>query len=326
MRFLFFILLPALLTSCPSGEDDPVPDAGTTCSGDFYVSAGTGSDMFPGTRAKPYKTITTALSFAGAGQTVCVLPGTYDVVLGEVFPIVIPQGVILTGDVANNGDGVTPTQISGGGNPPGFPAGTIGAAVVLSLNTTLSGFSISVPQGDHMGIGGIGVITDGGDDIVIDSNTIHDISFDDDAWSGGGGIYAAAGSVTVKDNIFFNIQDGIALVNSNVSLIARNNRFNECSDNCVYVNGTPAVDLGTVSEPGNNIFQNSSQRVTQDLARGLFNCSGTIVYAVGNTWNATALAPGGIYPALTITNAGDLPNIMQSNAAECGGSYGQVEL
>lgn len=327
MRFLIIILfLITLLSGCPSGEDDPAPDIGATCLGDIYVSATTGSDLFTGTRAKPFKTITVALTSANTGQTVCVLPGTYNAILGEAFPIIVPQGIILTGDVVNYGEGLIPTLISGGGDPSGFPAGTLGVAVMLSTNTTLSGFSITVPQIDHTGIGGIGVMTNGGDGIVISANTIHDISFDDDTWPGGGGIYADSGSLTVNENIIYNIQDGIALLNSSANLTVRNNLFSECSDNCVYVNGAPSVDLGTVADPGNNFFQNSAQRVTQDQARGLFNCSGVTVNAAGNFWNVTVLAPGGIYAAQTITNAGDLPNIMQSNAAECGGMYGQVEL
>jgi len=156
--------------------------------------------------------------------------------------------------------------------------------------------------------------------------TIHDISFDDNTWSGGGGIYAAAGSLTVNNNVIYNIQDGFALVGSTASLVARGNILTECSDNCVYVNGTPSVDLGTAADPGNNILQNSALRVTQDQARGFFNCSGITINAVGNTWNTTAKVPGGIYSSQTIIDVGDLPNILQSTAVACGGSYGQVVL
>ena len=321
---LIVILVLLALTACKNNDDTPGKEI--VCLGELYVNENIGDDIFPGTRVAPYKTITTALTFAVAGQTVCVAPGIYDTSLMEAFPVVVPQGVRLIGDVANKGIGSTATLISGGGNPPGFAPNTIGAAVVLSANATLSGFSITVPVSDHIGIGGIGVVSDGGDGILITANTIHDISFDDNTWSGGGGIYAAAGSLTVSKNDIYNIQDGIALVASTATLTARGNRITECSDNCVYVNGTPSVDLGTATDPGNNTLQNSVARVTQDKAVGLFNCSGVTINAVGNTWNATTRAPGGVYPSQTIIDGGDFPNILQSTAVECGGSFGKVVL
>ncbi len=121
---------PAALTSNPC--------AGVT----LYVDFSTGVDTNPGTQASPFKTITHAMSVATSGTTVQVAPGIYDassLSTPEVFPITVPAGVLLIGNEGSKGSG---TSIVGGGQVPGFPAGT-GAAVLPGAGSTIAGFTIT---------------------------------------------------------------------------------------------------------------------------------------------------------------------------------------
>lgn len=66
-------------------------------SGAFYVDSANGSDTGYGTSVEdPFATITHALTVAGAGDTIRILPGTYSAATGETLPI-SPVGVLLQG-------------------------------------------------------------------------------------------------------------------------------------------------------------------------------------------------------------------------------------
>lgn len=126
--------------------------AGTLCCiGTVWtVDAVNGSDANPGTAGLPFKTITKALSAATAGSQVKVLPGTYDTVNGETFPIRVPPGVSLVGDEANRGAGSTPTRIVGCGGTAPHPA-----ALFLGASASVAGFTIACStggNGDHSSI------------------------------------------------------------------------------------------------------------------------------------------------------------------------------
>jgi Protein of unknown function (DUF1565) len=117
---------------------NPSPCAGVT----LFVDVSTGVDTNPGTQAAPFKTITKAMTVATSGATVQVAPGIYntlDLNTPEVFPITVPDGVLLIGDEAGKGSG---TSIVGGGQVPGFPAGTA-AAVHPGTGSTIAGFTIT---------------------------------------------------------------------------------------------------------------------------------------------------------------------------------------
>jgi hypothetical protein len=121
---------------------NPSPCAGVT----LFVNVSTGSDANPGTLALPFKTITHAMSVATSGTTVQVAPGIYDTMsqsTPEVFPITVPDGVLLIGDEANKGGGSTPTSIYGGGLAPGSAPGMVGVALVPGTGSTIAGFTIT---------------------------------------------------------------------------------------------------------------------------------------------------------------------------------------
>jgi len=129
-------------TTRATQTSNPSPCASVT----LFVNVSTGSDANPGTLALPFKTITHAMSVATSGTTVQVAPGIYDTMsqsTPEVFPITVPDGVLLIGDEANKGGGSTPTSIYGGGLAPGSAPGMVGVALVPGTGSTIAGFTIT---------------------------------------------------------------------------------------------------------------------------------------------------------------------------------------
>ncbi len=64
-----------------------------------YVNSSAGNDTTGiGGKNKPFKTITRGLESAGPGMKVMAAPGIYDHSIGEVFPISVPDSVVLEGE------------------------------------------------------------------------------------------------------------------------------------------------------------------------------------------------------------------------------------
>lgn len=84
-------------------------------AGDFYVDAVNGSLGGDGSQGSPWLTITQATTSATlvAGDVLHAAPGTYDAILGEVFPISMVSGLDLRGP----GDGTAIIDYSGSGTP-----------------------------------------------------------------------------------------------------------------------------------------------------------------------------------------------------------------
>lgn len=148
--------------------------AGGSSTPFYMVNAAIGDDATGNGFAIPYRTITKALSMAASGDTVTVAPGTYDNVLGETFPIVIPSGVRLIGDEANKGNGPTQTLIRGGG-PLLIDFSDINSVAILPEdNTTIAGFTIT---NTTIRVGGYesGVILDH-DGVTLRNNRIVNVN------------------------------------------------------------------------------------------------------------------------------------------------------
>lgn len=111
----------------------------------YYVDGGSGSDAAAGTAARPFKTITKAMSVATAGQSVKVLPGTYDAANGEAFPISIPDSVSLIGEESDKG---ATTVIQGGGAV--VKGGlTFLAAILPGAHSVVAGFTVTDTMGGN---------------------------------------------------------------------------------------------------------------------------------------------------------------------------------
>ncbi|MFM8009236.1 MAG: DUF1565 domain-containing protein, partial [Dolichospermum sp.] len=71
-----------------------------------YVNPATGRDSNTGSRLHPLKSITCALKQAKISTIIQLANGTYGKTNGEVFPLVIPPGVLVVGNEANKGQEV----------------------------------------------------------------------------------------------------------------------------------------------------------------------------------------------------------------------------
>jgi hypothetical protein len=140
-RIPVIILAALALAACPFKKDKKHDEPAV-----YYVSASDGSDTNPGTRNSKFKRLTHAMSVAiRSGTTVYVAPGTYSD--DEIFPIIVPAGVLLIGDEDTNGAGTpgvtSPTSIVGGGLAPGSAPRAVGVAVLPGTGSTVAGFTIT---------------------------------------------------------------------------------------------------------------------------------------------------------------------------------------
>jgi uncharacterized repeat protein (TIGR02543 family) len=113
-------------------------------TGDVYVTPA-GNDAGTGNYDDPVRTIAHALAIVPGGKSVYVAPGHYNTATGEVFPLVIPAGIVLQGD----GSQGTTTFIEGGAEatPAALGPGVYSFAVVMSSNSYITGFTITNNSG-----------------------------------------------------------------------------------------------------------------------------------------------------------------------------------
>jgi parallel beta-helix repeat protein len=160
-RIVVVVLAALALTACPYKREREKPAV-------LYVNAVTGSDTNPGTQASPLKTLTRAMRLAGENATVQAAPGVYNAQNGEIFPILVREGVKLIGDEANKGGGSTPTSIVGGGLAP-LLNGTVSAALVPDERSTVAGFTITNNATSTAVLSGIALAEDA---VTLRNNTV----------------------------------------------------------------------------------------------------------------------------------------------------------
>ncbi|MFZ1946296.1 MAG: choice-of-anchor D domain-containing protein [bacterium] len=232
--------------------------------GDYYVHASSGADINPGTVRAPFKTVTHAVTAAGPGKTICVLPGIYDAALGETFPIRLQQGQSLLGDVANKGVGPDPTTIYGAGYAgPGWDGDYL-AALVAADGSSIAGLRIGAAYATKThGIYLVNAIA------TISDNTLASVTS-----STYGGVYATGdvtstivrnnfltvayglysyhcqGAMVVEDNLFETMAIPINIMGSANNTIIRENTFVGSGQNGVLVQqGIPVIEDNTFNNP-----------------------------------------------------------------------------
>ena len=250
-----------------------------------YVDADTGSDLNNGTQGTPFKTITHAIGFAGVGGTIYVNPGVYDAALGETFPITLNGFQRLEGDVANRGEGTTPTVIGGMGAYAS--PNTVGqqTSVVAANGCTITGFRIAPPS--YL-VGHAGVV-------------IHDVS------------------AVVTENTFTDTNYAGVFVRTASSPTVSNNRF-DCHSYCVYL----ASCTGTPQVTGNIFGDTSLQMDLRDASPYIggneFLAGSNVGIQIlngspeieGNTFRADS---GALYGGIRVAHPNALP-IARSNIFE----------
>ncbi|HEY9602359.1 MAG TPA: DUF1565 domain-containing protein, partial [Allocoleopsis sp.] len=108
----------------------------------LYVNPVTGKDTGVGNSTAPLKTLTKALAKATAGTTIQLAAGTYNTANGEIFPLVVPSGVMILGHEPSKGKGIS-IQGSGTYNSPTFANQNV--ALRMESNAQLRGVTVTNP-------------------------------------------------------------------------------------------------------------------------------------------------------------------------------------
>lgn len=261
---------------------------------DYYVEAESGDDMNPGTSGEPFATITQALSVALSGERVKVRPGIYDEVTGEVFPLMVPEGVDLVGDPSNLG---ADTLIDGGGPAlVGLPFIIGSAAVTLADDASLSGFTVRNTIGDTIRVG-VDIV---GADVTVKDNAVRDVVFGPSGGTGSGILATTGFSARLIGNEVTGNEYGINLASGGADALLEDNVATENVIGVSTDSGFYYFDFGggRLGSRGGNVF---SCNIDNDLAIWW----GNTVDALDNDWDHTPPTIGSTAGLDLRLNAGD---------------------
>ncbi|MGB7428579.1 MAG: DUF1565 domain-containing protein [Microcoleaceae cyanobacterium] len=263
----------------------------------IYVNPTQGRDAEGGgTQAAPWRTITAALQVAQPGTIIQLAPGTYSQEAGEVFPIMIPDGVILKGDEASQGQNIL---IFGGGNfvSPTFARQnatlrTAGNSQILGVavtnpNTRGTGLWIESSSPNVLNSTFVNNLRDG---VFISADSNPKISNNIFAQNQGNGISVARSAQgEISNNLFQNTGFGISvsdqaapkitenkiienrdgvLVSHSAQPILRGNLIENNTRDGIVAITQAQPNLGTSSDPGNNIIRNNARHDVYNATQG----------------------------------------------------------
>ncbi len=273
-----------------------------------YVNAATGSDTTDcRTQGTPCKTITYAMSQAATGNPgdpINVAPGTYNVALGEVFPIAIKSGIQLQ---ATNGPGNTIVDATGA-NARVFNASASNSSTLLQGFKITGGFHQPPADGSN-GQGGA-IFIDNLSAIkirrsVFTGNEARGYAGAPPTHPTGGEAYGGAISATnsspsIKNNVF------------NGNTVQGGNGLNK-------VDGTTGGSGGSGHGGAISIGGGSSSGVNNNTFYGNFAKGGA-----GGSSNAVGGGPGGqgFDGAVEASNSSITDNIFVNNSAVAGAGGG----
>ncbi|HEY9641615.1 MAG TPA: DUF1565 domain-containing protein [Coleofasciculaceae cyanobacterium] len=317
----------AQAVSAPAASSSAAPAAQRL----LYVNPATGNDQGNGSEALPFQTITRALQVATPQTIILLAAGTYSPATGESFPLVMKPDVTIQGDPTVLGQGFV---IQGGGlflspTSAGQNIAILGANRAVLVGVTLTnpdprGYGLWVESSDPVvlsntftGNGHDGISTVGTSAPLIQGNRF--------VQNGANGITIFGRSrPQVRENAFENTGFGINISEYAAPLILQNRISRNRIGIVVQRSAQPVIrgnliegsredgiaavaqalpNLGTVAEPGNNVFQNNAR----------YNINATadnqIISAFGNQ---------GLGDRLTgqIDTAGTLPSAIIASASE----------
>ncbi len=271
-----------------------------------YVNPSTGNDAANAgnSETSPYRTITYALQQVSSGTTIQLAPGSYTSQTGEVFPLLVKEGVVLRGEPSNKGQRI---GIIGGGLYASPTLAGQNVTIRAEKDSEITGLSITNPnsRGTALWIESTnakvsnntfsnsrreGVFVSGTGNPKIEDNVFTK--------NEGNGITAARQSTgEVRNNVFQ--ETGIAIsvsesasplltgntivqnddgvvVTGTAAPVLRNNTIENNKRNGVVAISNAQPNLGTADSPGQNRIRNNGSLDVNNTTR-----SNTIV-AVGN--------------------------------------------
>ncbi|KAB8331197.1 DUF1565 domain-containing protein [Scytonema tolypothrichoides VB-61278] len=276
----------------------------------IYVNPTIGNDANAGTRLNPYKTITRALKVTTTPKVIQLACGSYSTASGEIFPLVIPVGVMLIGHEATKGQGIV---ISGSGKYESESFGIQNITLVLLNYAQLMGITVVNPTKKGTGVWiestspilANNTFTKCGREAVFVSGSAKPLIQDNVFLENGvsGLVMAGDSKGEVLDNFFQKNLLGIAISDTAESVVAkntlienrnaialsrnarpilRNNLIENNTQTGLLVNGNAAPDLGNSQDPGGNIFRHNEQFDIQ-------NTTSIHLSSVGNNLNSTQI-------------------------------------
>ncbi|BAY35870.1 hypothetical protein NIES2111_01870 [Nostoc sp. NIES-2111] len=287
-----------------------------------YVNPVSGNDANTGSRQSPFKTLSRALKTTPPA-IIYLAAGTYNTANQEIFPLVIPEGVMVVGNEANKGSGIL---ISGGGEyqSPSFSVQNV--TLVVLNKASIRGVTVTNPVAKGTGVWiestapniANNTFTNCGREGVFTSGTakpaILDNVFVQNAASG---LFMARNSKgEVLRNVFQKNPLGIAISDFAAPLIAnnklsenrtaialsrnarpvlRNNFIFKNTQGGLLVNENALPDLGNTQDAAGNIFNNNGEFDIQ-------NATAQQLISVGNQLNPTQVKGQVELPAATIEN------------------------
>ncbi|WP_199300009.1 DUF1565 domain-containing protein [Trichocoleus sp. FACHB-262] len=303
----------------------------------LYVNPVAGDDAVgDGGERAPFKTITQALKAAQPNTVIVLIPGTYSAQTGEVFPLKLKPGVTIQGDTRTRGKDI----LIQGGAPylsPTFASQNItilgvhqaGLAGVTVTNPNPRGYGLWIESASpvilentftgntHDGISVVGssapvvrgnyFYANGANGITIYGNSRPEVRENLFIKTGFGINVAQDAAPTIIGNRIVQNQDGI-VVQANAQPIIRGNLIEQNLRDGVVAIAQARPDLGSVADPGANIFSNngrfdinssaSSQAVSafgnelsSDRTSGRIDLSGTALASTASTTPSVSVAP-----------------------------------
>src|SRR5919199_5312460 len=276
----------------------------------IYVNPASGKDTGAGSSSAPFKTLTNALQKAVAGTTIQLAAGTYNAAGGEVFPLLIPAGVMVLGDEPSKGKGIL---IVGSGQyvSPTFASQNV--TLHVESNAQLRGITVTNPVklGTAVWIESTAPLianntfTGCGREGVFVTGTAKPLIFDNvfiaNASSGVFLVRNAKGEV--RRNVCQKTGYGIAISDSAAPLISdnkllenstgiflsrgarpvlRRNLIEKNTSGGLLVTGEARPDLGSTQDPAGNILRNNGSADLQ-------NSTSLTLVSVGNQLNPTQI-------------------------------------
>ena len=272
----------------------------------IYVDARRGTDSNEGTRNSPLKTITQALRQANGQTTISLAGGTYSEETGEVFPLVIKDAITLKGITHAQGQGVV---IRGGGSFLSPTAAEQNVAIAaIKKASAVQGVMVTNPNSRGHGLwiesaspevthctftrnGNTGLSVNGNSKPLIQNSYFYNNS-------GNGLLVYGNSAPTVRNNLFESTGFGVSLVQqATVTLennqfqgnrigiilegsskgIMRENTIVSSQESGLVAIADSQVDLGSIGEPGNNLFRRNQKLDIQNLTPNTISATGTQV-------------------------------------------------
>ncbi len=259
----------------------------------IYVNPVTGNDANTGSRTSPVKSISQAIKQAKSSTIIQLGNGTYSTANGEVFPLLIPSGVLVVGNEGNKGQEII---ISGGGDYQTPSFGVQNITLLLLGDASLLGVTVINP-----GAKGTGVWIESSVPTVANS-TFKNCSREGIFTTGNakpgivdnlfinnkvsGLVIARNSKGEVLRNVFQNNALGIAISDFAAPLVANNKlsangtaialsrdakpvlRRNLITSNTqggLLINGNALPDLGNPQDPADNIFREQGKFDLQNV-------------------------------------------------------------